>query len=77
MIEDVAVIGVRHDRLGEAPKAFVVQKKNVQVKPEDIQEFVAAKVVKYKHLAGGVTFLDNIPKTVSGKILRRELKKLI
>lgn len=77
MVKDVAVIGVRHDKLGEAPKAFVVQKKNVLVKPEDIEEFVAAKVVKYKHLAGGVTFVEDIPKTASGKILRRELKKLI
>ncbi|KAJ8919233.1 hypothetical protein NQ315_003816 [Exocentrus adspersus] len=76
-VEDVAVIGVKHEKLGEAPKAFVVKRKNVQVKPEDIQEFIKAHVVKYKHLAGGVTFVDDIPKTPSGKILRKELKKLI
>lgn len=76
-VEDVAVIGVKHEKLGEAPKAFVVPKDNAQVQPKDIQDFVATKVVKYKHLTGGVTFLEGIPKTPSGKILRRELKKFI
>ncbi|XP_018576358.1 4-coumarate--CoA ligase 1-like [Anoplophora glabripennis] len=76
-VEDVAVIGVKHEKLGEAPKAFVVLKKSVKLQPKDIEDFVAPKVIKYKHLAGGVTFLEHIPKTPAGKILRRDLKKLI
>lgn len=71
---DAAVVGVPHQRNGEAPKAFVVKRKESQVTEEDIKGFVAGKVVEYKHLTGGVQFLDAIPKNTTGKILRREIK---
>ncbi|XP_047099735.1 4-coumarate--CoA ligase-like [Schistocerca piceifrons] len=76
-IEEAAVVGVRHDRLGEAPKAFVVPKKGAQgsLRPEDVLQFVEGKVVEYKRLAGGVEFVDAIPKNPSGKLLRRVLRQ--
>lgn len=49
-------------------------KKNEKFAPEELQEFVANKVAKYKRLMGGVQILDAIPKSAAGKILRRELK---
>jgi 4-coumarate--CoA ligase len=75
-VDDVGVVGIPHPALGEAPKAFVVLKPGQSVKPAEIQEFVAAKVAKHKHLMGGVVFVEEIPKNPSGKILRRVLKNL-
>lgn len=75
-ILDAAVIGVTHPTMGEAPKAFVVSKKDCSVTADDIKNYVASKVANYKNLNGGVTFVDNIPKNPSGKILRKELRKL-
>ena len=71
---DAAVTGVPHPHFGEVPKAFVVLKSNCSAKPDDICEYVHKKVAKYKQLAGGVVFLDSIPKTASGKTLRRTLR---
>lgn len=75
-VEDAAVVGVPHSTTGETPKAFVVTKHGNAVTPEEIQAFVASKVASYKNLNGGVTFIDNIPRNPSGKILRKELKNL-
>lgn len=72
---DVAVVGVKHDKLGEAPKAFIVRR-DESVSGIEIQEFITARCSKYKRLVGGVQFIDAIPKNQTGKILRRELKRL-
>jgi acyl-CoA synthetase (AMP-forming)/AMP-acid ligase II len=72
-IADCAVVGVADERLGEVPKAFVVCKSK-NVSENNITTFVAAKLSKHKHLKGGVVFVDSIPKSPSGKILRRLLR---
>jgi acyl-CoA synthetase (AMP-forming)/AMP-acid ligase II len=58
---------------GEIPKAFVVVREGVSLTVEEIQEHVAGKVAPYKKVRE-VEFVEAIPKTASGKILRRELK---
>lgn len=73
-ITDAAVVGVKHDKYGEAPRAFVIKRPESQVTEQDIQEFVAKKVSEFKRLEGGVQFLDSIPKNATGKIMRREIK---
>lgn len=72
---DVAVIGVKHEKYGEAPKAFIVRRDD-NISGTEIQEFIEKKCSKYKWLAGGVQFIEVIPKNPTGKILRRELKRL-
>jgi 4-coumarate--CoA ligase len=77
-IDDVAVIGVYNaDQATEVPRAFVVPKKGVEGGKEngkEIVDWLAQKVASHKKLRGGVTFVDEIPKSASGKILRRVLK---
>lgn len=75
-IDDAAVVGVPDDRAGEVPRAFVVPRRP-EISEEDVKQFVAAKVSEHKQLKGGVQFLTSIPKSPSGKILRRELKGLL
>lgn len=75
-IADVAVVGAPDPLAGELPKAFVVLKANHKLTEKDVYDFVAKKVTKYKHLEGGIAFLDAIPRNVAGKIMRNELKVL-
>merc|ERR1719493_12324 len=70
---DVAVIGIPDERAGELPRAYVV-KANDNLEEKDVQEFVAKALSKHKHLAGGVEFIREIPKSAAGKILRKDLK---
>ena len=74
-VEDVAVLGVPNDRAGEAPKAFVVLKKGVGDEGirEALLQYVKERKVRHKWLVE-VEFIDVIPKSASGKILRRVLR---
>ena len=71
-IDDAAVVGVPDDRAGEVPRAFIVPRR-LNISEEDVKNFVAPKVSEHKPLKGGVQFLTSIPKSPSGKILRRQL----
>ncbi|KAG5808559.1 hypothetical protein H9Q74_002516 [Fusarium xylarioides] len=76
-VKDAAIIGIPDDYSGETPRAFVVLGSGVKGGPEivrELQDFVAARKAKHKRLSGGVEFMDQIPKSPSGKILRRVLK---
>ena len=78
MINDVAVIGVHFkEQETEVPRAYVVPAKGVEAGKaleDEIIGWIAAKVANHKRLRGGVRFVDEIPKSASGKILRRVLK---
>ncbi|EFN75708.1 4-coumarate--CoA ligase 1, partial [Harpegnathos saltator] len=74
-IQDVAVIGVPHDKFGEIPKAFVVPKPGMKIDEDELKKFVAEHVAKFKQL-GYVQIVESIPKSAVGKILRNELKKM-
>ncbi len=72
-VADVAVIGIPDVEAGELPKAFVVLEEGQQATAEEIQEFVAGQVATYKRIRM-VEFIDEIPRSPSGKILRRFLR---
>jgi acyl-CoA synthetase (AMP-forming)/AMP-acid ligase II len=69
-ITDAAVIPLPDEEAGEVPKAFVVT--NGSITPEDVTQFVAEHVAPYKKVRA-VELVDEIPKSPSGKILRRVL----
>ncbi|MFT5679946.1 MAG: acyl-CoA synthetase (AMP-forming)/AMP-acid ligase II [Myxococcota bacterium] len=73
-VADVAVIGILDDAAGELPKAFIVRAADSAVTPETLQDFVAGHVATYKQIRI-VEFIDAIPKSASGKILRRVLRE--
>jgi acyl-CoA synthetase (AMP-forming)/AMP-acid ligase II len=72
-IADAAVIGVRADDGEEVPKAFVVRQAGAELGDEDVLGFVAEHAAPFKRIRF-VEFVDAIPKSASGKILRRELR---
>jgi acyl-CoA synthetase (AMP-forming)/AMP-acid ligase II len=69
-VADAAVIPARDDEAGEVPKAFVVTRQETSGK--EIMNFVAARVAPHKKIRE-VEFIAQIPKSLSGKILRRVL----
>jgi len=67
------VIGVLDADGEEVPKAFVVPRPGADLDADEVTAFVAERVAPYKKVRV-VEFVDAIPKSASGKILRRELR---
>ncbi|CAH1419677.1 unnamed protein product [Lactuca virosa] len=72
-ILDAAVTGARDEEAGEVPVAFVVRKPGFEVTESSIIDFVAKQVAPYKKVRK-VMFMNVIPRSAAGKILRRQLK---
>ncbi|KAL7947308.1 hypothetical protein V8C42DRAFT_282924 [Trichoderma barbatum] len=77
-IADVCVIGVwDKEQHTEIPRAYVVLKPGIEgteAKAKEITEWLNAKVAPAKKLRGGVRFINEVPKSQAGKILRRLLR---
>jgi 4-coumarate--CoA ligase len=72
-IADAAVIGVPDEEAGEHPRGFIVLKPGQELTAADISAFISGHVATYK-VIHDVVFTDSIPKSPSGKILRRLLR---
>jgi 4-coumarate--CoA ligase len=73
-VKDCVVIPVADLDAGELPRAYVVKQDDINGKKlteQAVEAFVQSKVAPHKRLRGGVRFTDIIPKSPSGKILRR------
>jgi 4-coumarate--CoA ligase len=79
-IIDAAVIGIpapSSSRDGELPRAYIVQRPGTaKLTEQEVVAYAGTRLAGYKRLEGGVRFLDAIPKTASGKILKRELREM-
>lgn len=77
-VEDVAVLGIADEYSGELPKAFIVLKQGYEKREEvgrELLRYVQEKKTKYKWVKE-IEFVDEVPKSASGKILRRILRDL-
>lgn len=72
-VADAAAIGALDADGQEFPKAFVVRKQGSEVSAEDVMAFVAERVSPHEKVRE-VEFIEAVPKSASGKILRRELR---
>jgi fatty-acyl-CoA synthase len=73
-VQDVAVIGVDDERFGRRMRAFVVLVEGAQLSAADVQEHVSAKLASFK-VPRDVVFLAELPRTATGKVLKRELER--
>src|SRR5438445_3423121 len=74
-VADAGVIGKPDEEAGEVPKAFVQLRPNSQATAEELIAFVKERIADYKRVRE-VEFIEKVPRTASGKILRRELAEL-
>ncbi|MEU2198761.1 AMP-binding protein [Isoptericola sp. NPDC019482] len=72
-IADAAVVAARDAEGEEVPKAFVVLQDGADLSADDVTAFVAERVAPYKKVRE-VVFIDVVPKSASGKILRKDLR---
>ncbi|KAH7973308.1 hypothetical protein HPB52_024116 [Rhipicephalus sanguineus] len=76
-VADAAVVGVPKTKYGDAPAAFVVLRVPSSESPElaaELKEHVASKTEKFKHLYGGLVFVDRLPRNTNGKVIKHQLR---
>ena len=72
-VAEAAVIGIPNERLGEVGKAFVVPQVGAELTAAAVLEHCRKRLAKFK-MPADVVFIDKLPPTTSGKVLKRELK---
>jgi long-chain acyl-CoA synthetase len=75
-VADVAVVGVPSEQWGETPVAFVVLRVDWRISSEDLLREINARLGKTQRLSE-LTFIDVIPRSPIGKVLKRELSALV
>jgi acyl-CoA synthetase (AMP-forming)/AMP-acid ligase II len=74
-VVEAAVVGKPHERWGEVPKAFVVRRPGSTLSAEELAVFCRERLAKFK-VPAEIQFLDELPRTPSGKVLKRDLRSL-
>ena len=72
-VQEVAIVGLPHPRWGEAPHAFVVLRSGAAAAEDELREFARAHLAHFK-APHGVTFVEELPKTATGKIQKYVLR---
>ena len=72
-IKDLVIVGIPDELKGEAPKAFIQLKEGEEATEEEIKEFCKSRMAPYK-VPVAVEFVEEIPRSASGKALRRLLR---
>jgi len=75
-IIEAAVVGHPDDRWGEVPHAFIVVRAGSALTPADVIEFCRGRLAKFK-IPAYTTIVDGLPRTASGKVVKRELRTMI
>lgn len=73
-VGSVAVIGVPDEKWGEVPRAVVVLREGALLTEDELKEHLAGKLARYK-IPKTVVFVDEMPRTASGKIRKSELRR--
>ncbi len=75
-INDCVVIGIKGPPNSdtEFPHAYVIRRHGTQITAAEVKSLVSAHLASYKQLTGSVRFVDEIPKSASGKILKKDLR---
>lgn len=73
-ISEAAVVGMPHQKWGEAPHAFIVLKQNTQLSEEEVIAFCETKLARFK-IPKKISFIENLPKTTTGKIQKYRLRQ--
>ena len=71
-VAEAAVIGIPHDSLGEEVGAAIALKKGENVDPDELRDYVKARVAAYKY-PRRVWLLDELPKGATGKVQKRDI----
>jgi fatty-acyl-CoA synthase len=72
-VAECAVIGVPDEHWGEVGRAVVVVREGARVEPEALLAFLDGRIARYK-IPKSVAFTDTLPRTASGKLVKRELR---
>ena len=72
-VQEVAVVGMRHEKWGEAPHAFVVLKQDVKTSEDELKLHVRDRLAHFK-TPQWVSFVDDLPKTATGKVQKFVLR---
>jgi acyl-CoA synthetase (AMP-forming)/AMP-acid ligase II len=72
LVQEAAVVGVAHDVLGEDLAAFAVVRPGATLSADELQGFCAERLADYK-VPRRITFLDELPRNATGKVLKHEL----
>ncbi len=72
-VQEVAIVGLPHERWGESPHAFVVLKSGAEVSENELREFARANLAHFK-APHGCTFVAELPKTATGKVQKYILR---
>lgn len=75
-IIDCAVIGIKglSSSDAELPRAYVVKRPGSGITEDEVKKLISGLLASYKHLTGTVKFVKEIPKSASGKILKKDLR---